>query len=378
MQRILAQCNKELVQFKRDRLTLGLAFILPLISLFIFGFAIRLEAQNIPLYIQDFAQTPLSNSYVESLLADDKFETPSPSQLLFLQNQLSQINSYQEIIDQGIAKVVVVIPPEFSRNINSNNNSNIQVIVDASDVNNARIINNTIKRITTNFLEQSGLTRSATKIIPQIRIWFNPDRQEALYLIPGVYGVILWLYPSLLTAIAVAKEKEEGTMLKIYTSDISATEFLLGKWLAYLIIGMGQASLIMVIGALIWNLNLVVEPTSLFIGTLIFLANSVGLGLMIGVKSDNQIGAIQAVNPIVLITAYAFSGFIYPLSNLPFPLSIIPNFVPLRYYITITRDAYVRGIGWSDVWFSIIMLIVLGILIFNNARNNLKQMQLLD
>ena len=378
MQRILAQCNKELVQFKRDRLTLGLAFILPLISLFIFGFAIRLEAKNIPLYIQDFAQTPLSNSYVESLLADDKFETPSPSQLLFLQNQLSQINSYQEIIDQGIAKVVVVIPPEFSRNINSNNNSNIQVIVDASDVNNARIINNTIKRITTNFLEQSGLTRSATKIIPQIRIWFNPDRQEALYLIPGVYGVILWLYPSLLTAIAVAKEKEEGTMLKIYTSDISATEFLLGKWLAYLIIGMGQASLIMVIGALIWNLNLVVEPTSLFIGTLIFLANSVGLGLMIGVKSDNQIGAIQAVNPIVLITAYAFSGFIYPLSNLPFPLSIIPNFVPLRYYITITRDAYVRGIGWSDVWFSIIMLIVLGILIFNNARNNLKQMQLLD
>ena len=378
MQRILAQCNKELVQFKRDRLTLGLAFILPLISLFIFGFAIRLEAQNIPLYIQDFAQTPLSNSYVESLLADDKFETPSSSQLLFLQNQLSQINSYQEIIDQGIAKVVVVIPPEFSRNINSNNNSNIQVIVDASDVNNARIINNTIKRITTNFLKQSGLTRSATKIIPQIRIWFNPDRQEALYLIPGVYGVILWLYPSLLTAIAVAKEKEEGTMLKIYTSDISATEFLLGKWLAYLIIGMGQASLIMVIGALIWNLNLVVEPTSLFIGTLIFLANSVGLGLMIGVKSDNQIGAIQAVNPIVLITAYAFSGFIYPLNNLPFPLSIIPNFVPLRYYITITRDAYVRGIGWSDVWFSIIMLIILGILIFNNARNNLKQMQLLD
>ena len=157
MQRILAQCNKELVQFKRDRLTLGLAFILPLISLFIFGFAIRLEAKNIPLYIQDFAQTPLSNSYVESLLADDKFETPSPSQLLFLQNQLSQINSYQEIIDQGIAKVVVVIPPEFSRNINSNKNSNIQVIIDGSDVNNARIINNTIKRLTNNFLNQSGL-----------------------------------------------------------------------------------------------------------------------------------------------------------------------------------------------------------------------------
>ncbi len=378
MQRILAQCKKELAQFKRDRLTLGLAFILPLISLFIFGFAIRLEAQHIPLYIQDFAQTPLSNSYIESLWANDQFKTPSPSQLSFLQNQSSQINNYQEIIDRGIAKVVVVIPAEFSRNINSQKKSNVKVIVDGSDVNNARIIKNTIQRITTNFLKQSGLNRSAPKIIPKIQIWFNPERQEALYLIPGVYGVILWLYPSLLTAIAIAREKEEGTMLKIYTSDISATEFLLGKWLAYLIIGMGQASLIMVIGAIIWNLKLVVEPTSLFIGTLLFLANSVSLGLMIGVKSDNQIGAIQGVNPIVLITGYAFSGFIYPLSNLPFPLSLIPNFVPLRYYITITRDAYVRGIGWGDVWFSIIMLIVLGILIFNNARNNLKQMQLPD
>ncbi len=378
MQRILAQCKKELVQFKRDRLTLALAFILPLISLFIFGFAIRLEAKHIPIYIQDFAQTPLSNSYIESLLANDQFATPSQFQLPFVNNKPSKISNPQEIIDQGIAKVAVIIPPEFSRNINSNKNSNIQVIIDGSDVNNARIINNTIKRLTNNFLNQSGLVRSSPKIIPKIRILFNPDRQEALYIIPGVYGVILWLYPSLLTAIAIAKEHEEGTMLKIYTSGITATEFLLGKWLAYLIIGMGQALLIMVIGALIWNLNLAVEPTSLFIGTLLFLANSVGLGLMIGVRSDNQIGAIQGISPIVLITAYAFSGFIYPLSNLPFPLSIIPNFVPLRYYILITRDAYVRGIGWADVWFSIIMLIVLGILIFDNARRCLKQMQLPD
>ena len=368
MQRILAQCKKELIQFKRDRLTLALAFILPLISLFIFGFAIRLEAQHIPLYIQDFAQTPLSNSYIESILDNDQFITSSQS----------KFDNYQEIIDQGIAKVAVIIHPEFSHNINSNKQSNIKVFVDGSDVNNARIVNNTIQRITKNFLQQSGLSNFVPQIIPKIQISFNPNRQEALYLIPGVYGVILWLYPSLLTAIAIARENEEGTMLKIYTSDISATEFLLGKWLAYLVIGIGQASLIMLIGAVIWNLKLAVEPTSLVIGTLLFLANSVGLGLMIGVKSDNQIGAIQGVNPIVLITAYAFSGFIYPLSNLPFPLSIIPNFVPLRYYIIITRDAYVRGIGWGDVWFSIMMLIVLGILIFNNARSSLKQMQLSD
>ena len=378
MQRILAQCHKELVQFKRDRLTLGLAFILPLISLCIFGFAIRLGAQHIPLYIEDLSHTALSHDYIESLLAEEQFTTPAQSQLSFLQQQRSSINNYQEIIDQGIAKVVLVIPPDFSENINSEQISKIKVMVDGSDVNNARIINNTIQRITTNFLTQSGLTQAAPKVIPKIRILLNQNRQEALYIIPGVYGVILWLYPSLLAAIAIAKEKEEGTMLKIYTSGISAIEFLLGKWLAYLLVGLGQASLIMIIGAVIWHLKLTVEPSSLFIGTLLFLANSVGLGLMIGVRSDNQIGAIQGVNPLVLITAYAFSGFIYPLSNLPFPLSIIPNFVPLRYYITITRDAYVRGIGWADVWFSIIMLIVLGILIFYNATRGLKQMQLPD
>ena len=378
MQRILAQYQKELAQFKRDRLTLALAFILPVITLLIFGFAIRLGAKHIPLYVQDLAQTPLSHSYIERLLTDEQFDKPSQFSLSFLEHQPSKNNNIQAIIDQGIAKIVVVIPSEFSRNINSNQQSKIQVIVDGSDVNNARIIQNTIQRITTNFLNQSGLTKAAPKIIPKIQISSNPNKQEALYIIPGVYGVLLWLYPALLTAIAVAREKEEGTMLKIYTSGISATEFLLGKWLAYLTIGLGQALLIMGIGALIWHLNLAVEPTSLLIGTLLFLGNSVSLGLMVGVRSNNQIVAIRCVTPIVLMTSYSFSGFIYPLSNLPFPLSIIPNLVPLRYYILITRDAYVRGIGWGDVWLSIMMLIVLGILIFNHARSNLQQMQLPD
>ena len=99
---------------------------------------------------------------------------------------------------------------------------------------------------------------------------------------------------------------------------------------------------------------------------------------MIGVKSNNQIGAIQGISPIIFITSYLFSGFIYPLSNLPFPLSIIPNFVPPRYYIEITRDAYVRGIGWGNIWLSIIMLVILGVLLFNNARRSFKQMSILD
>ena len=378
MRRILAQCQKELVQFKRDRLTLALAFILPLISLLLFGFAIRLEAKNIPIYIQDFARSPLSRSYIESLLASNQFQIPARFQLPFLPNQSDLIYNSQEIIDRGIAKVAVVIPPDFSRKINSNKKSDIQVIIDASDINNARIIENSIQAITTNFLSQSGLKTSSQKIIPRTRIWFNPGRKESLYIIPGAYGAILWVYPSLLTALAISREKEEGTILKIYASSISTTEFLLGKWLAYLIIGIGQALLIMGIGALIWDLKLVVTPMPLLIGTLLFLANSVGIGLMIGVKSDNQIGAIQSITPLVFVTNYCFSGFIYPLNNLPFPLSIVPNFVPPRYYIEITRDAYVRGIGWADAWFSTIMLIVLGILIFNNARRSLKHMQLPD
>ena len=381
MKRILSQCTKELAQFKRDHLTLALAFLLPFMTLLIFGFAIRLEAKNIPLVVQDLDISPLSRAYTERLFATNQFIPVSPINFPIL-NSISQDKSQpsnpQKLIDKGLAKVAVIIPPDFSRRIKSGSTSTVQVLVDGTDTNNARVIKNIIQATTQSFLRNSGLLPSTDKVIAHVRLWFNPGRKESLYIVPGLYALILWIYPSLLTAIAMVREKEKGTILQVYASSLSATELLLGKGLAYLIIGISEALFVMVLGSLIWHLGFAGDPTPLLIGTLVFLGDSVAFGLLIGVRVSDQNAAIQVVALLGFLTALLLSGFIYPLNNIPFPLSLVSNIVPARYYVEISRDAYVRGTGWSGVWLAVTMLILLGSLLFNVARLNLKRMQLPD
>jgi ABC-2 type transport system permease protein len=373
MNRIISQCIKELAQFRRDRLTVALAFILPFMALIIYGFAIRLEAKNIPLYIRDFDMTNTSRAYIERLFATNQF-VPITNENLpnFI------LNNPQAVIDRGVAKVAVIIPPDFSNKIKSDLNTNIQVLVDGSDANNARVIKNSIQATTSNFLQGTQLQTNNNKIVSHIRLWFNPGRQESLFIIPGLYGLILWIFPSLLSAIAMVSEKVDGTILQVYASTLSATEMILGKLLAYLLIGIIQAILMMVAGALIWHLRFAGDFIPLIIGTVIFLADAVAFGLLVGTRAVDRISAIQGVGLLGFLTALLLSGLIYPLSNIPFPLSLVSNIVPARYYIEIGRDAYVRGTGWAGVWFGILILIAIGLLLLNLTRKNLKQMQLLD
>lgn len=366
MKRIIAQCVKEIAQFRRDRLTLALAFLLPFITLVIFGFAIRLESKDIPLIVQDFNRTNLSSSYIERLYATNQF----------VPKQWSGGNPIRDAIDKGIAKAAVIIPSEFSRDIQAGRSTKVQVLIDATDVNNARVIRNSIQRVTNFFMQEHGLIPATSSITARIRLWFNPGRLESLYIVPGTYGVVLWIFPSLLSAIAMVREKEKGTILQVYASSISATELLLGKGLAYLLIAIVEALVVMVLGSIIFQVGIVGNPITLLLGTLLFLTDSVFFGLLLGVRSSNQNAAVQGVSLVGFITSLLLSGFIYPLNNIPFPLSLLPNIIPARYYIDITRDAFVRGTGFAGVWFDLLMLAALGLVFFNVSRRVLSRMQL--
>ncbi|MBW4513000.1 MAG: ABC transporter permease [Scytonematopsis contorta HA4267-MV1] len=366
MKRILSQCIKELAQFCRDKLTLALAFLLPFMTLVIFGFAIRLESKDIPLVVQDFDRTNLSNSYIERLYATNQF----------VAKEWSGNDPAQDAIDRGIAKAAVIIPPQFSRDIQAGRSTKVQVLVDATDVNNARVIKNSIKAVTNFFMQQQGLLPSVSSITARIRLWFNPGRLESLYIVPGVYGVVLWIFPSLLTAIAMVREKEKGTILQVYASSISATELLLGKAFAYSLVAILEALVVIGLGSLIFQVGLIGNPIILLLGTLIFVIDSVLFGLLLGVRTSNQNAAVQGVSLVGFITSLLLSGFIYPLNNIPFPLSLVSNVVPARYYIDITRDVFVRGTGWTSVWFDFIMLILVGLVFFNVSRRVLSRMQL--
>jgi ABC-2 type transport system permease protein len=366
MKRILAQATKELNQLWRDRLTVALAIVLPLLTLFIFGFAIRLESKNIPIVIQDLDISPRSRAYVEQIFATNKFQpVPWP---------LEQPPA--DAIDEGKARAVIIIPPDFERQITRGEPVAVQVLIDGTDANNARFVQNSIRATTTAFNRSSGLVRRSPPVEADVRLWFNPGREEFLFIVPGVFGVVLWIFPSLLAAIAMVREKERGTIIQVYASDLSAEELLLGKELAYWLVGIAEALVVVGLGVLIFGLRFAGDPTPFILGTLIFLAAAVMFGLFVGVRANTQNAAVQGVALVGFLTALLLSGFIYPLDNIPFPLSLISNIVPARYYIELSRDAFVRGTGWPGVWWTVVMIFVIGFVFFSIARRLLSRMQI--
>ncbi len=375
IQRVGSQCWKELVQIRRDRLTLALAFLLPLMTLLIFGFAIRLELKNIPLTVWDYDQSFLSRSYIERLYATNQFVRVD-AQLDLSQKQ--SLNPGLALVDQGRAKATVIIPPDFASQLKARAVAPIQVLVDGTDVNNARVIENSIQA-TTDFFSRTLMANPPTPMIsPRIRLWFNPGRREALNIVPGVFALVLAVFPALLMGVATVREKEKGTILQVYASQLSATEWLLGKLLAYVLLGMAMALFTISLGMGIFQLRLAGDPLPLLLGTPVYLCSTVGFGLMVGARNQEQNATVQAVALVMFLTSLLLSGFIYPLSNIPFPLSLISNVVPARYYILITRDAFVRGTGWPGVWFVFPILAAIALVEFTVARKSLQRMQVSD
>ena len=365
LSRIIAQCRKELAQFKRDRVTVALAFLLPLAAMLIYGFAIRLEAQNLPVSIYDYDNSPLSRSYVARLFATNQFVPVASG------------DSPTATLDSGNAIASVVIPPDFSSNIKAEKSVDVQVLVDGSDVNNARIAENSI-RATTNFFIQTELSSSQPAVKADVRLWFNPGGKESLYVVPGAFAVVLWVFPSMLSAITVVREKEQGTILQVYASDLTAYEWLLGKVVAYVLVAIAEAIMVMGISTFVFGLRLATEPTPLIVGTILYVIASVSFGIFVGSRSNNQNAAVQGTAIAGFISALLLSGFIYRVENFPLPLYLISNILPAHYYLLITRDAFVRGTGWLGVWYAHFIIGAIALLLLFASTKIMSKMQLKD
>jgi ABC-2 type transport system permease protein len=366
MKKVLAQCKKELAQFVRDRLTVALAFLLPFLSLLLFGFGVRLEIKNIPLVVQNFDDGLLSYDLVDRFYKNDQFDP----------HKWSGAHPLEDALDRGYAKAGIIIPPEFSREIRQGHTAYVQVFVDATDVNNARVMKNSVIGTINGFLQANGLVPDNLPIVAEIRLWFNPGRREALYVVPGALAVVLWIFPSLLAALAMVREKESGTILQVYASSITAVEFLGGKILAYLIVAIVMAAFLILSANLFFNIWFVGDPSPYILGLLFFLLSSVTFGTMIGTRMNTQSSAVQAVATGGFTTALLLSGYLYPIRNVVYPLSLLTVVVPARWFVQLSRDSFVRGGGWVYDWYLPLFLVAGGVLFFRIAYRNMSKMQL--
>jgi ABC-2 type transport system permease protein len=202
--------------------------------------------------------------------------------------------------------------------------------------------------------------------------------RESLFIVPGVYGVILWVFPALLACVATAREKEQGTIVQAYVSQISAYELLLGKALFYIALAMAEAVFIMVLGWILFDVHFAGNPIVLIITTPVYVSTAVFFGLVVGTFTNSQAAAVQGVSSGGFFTSLLLSGFVYPISNIPFPLSLVSFLVPARYFIEVSRDAFVRGVASSEVWMCPVYLLVFAASLFAGGWCGWRRMKFKD
>ncbi len=365
MKRVISQVTKEIAQFRRDKLTLALAFWLPVVALLLYGYATRLESKNIPVAIKNYDNGALSREYIDTIYANGQL-SPAPF----------PTGDPMIPLDRDLAKASIIIPAEFSRQVKQGLRTEVQAVIDASDVNNARVIKNSIVATTNYFLRSHDLSKGRDLIKPQIRLWFNPGRDESLYVAPGAIAVVLWIFPCLLAALAMSREKEQGTILQLFVSSISSFELVFGKALAYTIIACAQAAVIIGLAMSLFGLRLVGDPVIFFVSLIIFLSSSVMFGLMAGTRAATQSAAVQIVATTGFTTALLLSGFLYPLRNITYPLSLLSYILPARYFVEACRNAFVRGSDFSAQTFIPLALFGCVFFLYMGASRVLRKMQL--
>lgn len=366
MNRVLVQASKELRQFVRDRLSVALAFLLPALSLLLYGFGTRLEIKNIPLVVQNFDNSHLARSYIDRLFENEQFVPVAwPG---------GDVIKYS--LNNGLAEVALIIPPEFTRLVREHRISSIEALIDGTDVNNARVIKNSLIATTRFFETFNNLPVARQLVVPDLRLWFNPGRKESLYVVPGALGIVLLIYPALLSAVAMAREREQGTILQAYASGLTAGELIMGKVVAYTIVGVAETVIVVVMGMLIFDLRFAGDPLLFVIGTLLYLVDASLFGIMIAVGAKSQSAAVQMVSFGGFTPALLLSGYLYPVRNVRFPFNLVASLVPARYFIELSRDTFVRGSGWSGQWFVPVFLALAGCFFYAMAVKRLGRMQI--
>ncbi|MBV8432931.1 MAG: ABC transporter permease [Candidatus Eremiobacteraeota bacterium] len=365
MRRIFAQVRKELTQLVRDRLALALALLLPAFLLLLMGTAISLTVDDMPLVVQDLDGSQASVRLVDAFRASLTFHVVSWP---------VQENPVRALAGSRV-RGVLIIPQHFGENLARHRAANVQLLVDGTDANTAKLVAGYAQSVVGAYNARI-VTRPQEGVEAVVRLWFNPGLDSKKFYGPGIFVLVLTLFPTLLAALSVAREGEEKTILQIYVSNISAHEYLLGKIFAIMVVFAAEAAVLGVLLFTYFGVSLAVDPTPLLVGSILYAFCVAAFGVMVGVSIPNQLGAISVVALGGFLLVFIMSGLLFPIENIPAQLRWICNFVWGRYYIEIVRDAFLQGAGWSAVWYKAAIIAAIGAVFYANAWHSTRSMQL--
>ena len=366
MRRIFEQARKELIQIARDRRAMFLALGIPVALLVIMSQAISLTVDDLPIVVQDFDDSTTSHQFIDAFRASITFRVVA----------WPVDRQPDDAFKSNTARAALVIPRHFGRDMARGSSSPVQMLVDGSDSNTAQLVSAYAREVAAAYNEESAAVVQAEPIHAAIRLWYNPGRSSKKFYGPGIFVLMLSLFPPLLAALAMAKEGEEKTILQVYVSSISAHEYLLGKILAFMVIGICEWALLMVLMFSYFGLSFAGDPTPFLVATVFYMFCVAAFGTLAGAAIPEQASAMQAVALFGFLLVFLLSGLIFPIANIPAGLRWISNIVWGRYYIEVVRDALLQGGGWPAMWFRVSAIGSIGSLMYFLAWRKMRRMQL--
>jgi ABC-2 type transport system permease protein len=368
VRKILAVGYKEFRQIARDRRSLLVLLFVPAFFLLLYGYALNFDVRNVQMAVLDHDRTPASREVVSTFINSGYFT---------LVAEVSGSREYEELIDRGEVRVVLVIPPRLQEDLLMARRVPVQVIINGDNSNTATTVMGyalrALQAASAPYQLQAVARPSGATISVESRVWYNPELRSALFLIPGLIAYIGMISAVISTSLSVVREKERGTMEQIRMAPLGAGAYIVGKTLPYFVISLGTSVFVVLASMALFGLPMNGSWLLLLLALSLYLAGALGLGLMISTIADSQQVAFQVAVLTSFLPTLMLSGFVFPIASMPAPIQAITYVVPARYFIVALRAIVLKGAGVTAFWTQLAALAVYAAFMLMAASKRLSR-----
>ncbi len=355
---------KEFYHIFRDRRTLFILLGMPMVQIIIFGFALTNEVKNTKIAVINQSQGVSATRLVQKIESSSYFE---------LYSQSKDAAQMDKLFKKGAVKIALVIPSDFDPSIVNQNKGQLQIIADATDPNVATALTNYLSVIIQDFQKELNPNSSIPyKIDVEARMMYNPQLKGAYNFVPGVMAMVLLLVCTMMTALTVVREKELGNMEILLASPINPIKIILAKAVPYLLLSIINITTILLLSYFVLDVPINGSLFLLYAESILFIMVSLGLGLLISAGTDSQQSAMFISLVAMFLPTVMFSGFIFPIENMPLPLRIISNFIPAKWFFIIVKSVMIKGVGLKLIWKETLILTCMMLFFFGMAIKKFK------
>lgn len=364
MKTIIHIIRKEFLQLRQDRKMFGISFFAPVFQLIILGYAATFDVSKIPMAVCDFDHSSSSRTLIQKFTSTEYF---------IVEGYFEKTSEIDHQLDDGHASIALVIPRGFEKKLGSGHPAPLQLIADGTETSTAGIglsyasiiVSNYAQNILLESLMKKGSVTMPARVSAEFRVWYNPELKSRNFMVPGVLGLLLMVMTMLLTSLAIVKEKELGTLEQLVVTPIKPYQLVIGKLAPFFLIGVIDVILVVFFASLIFSLPVKGGVLLLLLLSLIFLMTTLGLGLFISTISRTQQQAMMTAIFFFMLPMMFFSGFVFPIENMPTIIQYVSYVIPLRYYFVIVRGLFLKGVGLDILWPQALALFIFGSVILS-------------